>query len=293
MHHAALHPPRRCPSCNRPLTTDRERRENVCRDFRCRGPRLQQWSAARRERVQNKQRALETSAKRTLKQTTPDILKQTEAEALLLIVVPGIESHIVPPSGERIADFRRTLEASFEEAEQLVAHPQRSANLLSGHDPHAQATAPLPIVNACSTCRGWCCRMGRPHAYLQQEFLAWRLIHEHDLTSDDMIEDYLERIPEQSQDGSCVYHTSTGCALPRSIRSSTCNSFLCPGLSQHRDAIEREPQRATAVVSVDDPDYASFGEISDEREPPCVRVGVMNSDGDRSERRLSSQRPDD
>lgn len=282
-----------CPACGAELTTVNERRENVCRHLKCRGPRLQQLAAAQRAREDNKQRALDNSAERSLREQFPEVLKQTETGDLLLIVVPGIDSAMVPVTDERTDAFRRTLEESFAQAKELVAQSSLSDPPSDGDKPpekeqqeeetKEEQPLELPVVNACSTCRGWCCRMGHAHAYLSPEYLAWRLTHERDLTADEMIEDYMSRIPEQAQNGSCVYHTPTGCVLPRSIRGRTCNAFLCPGLARHREVIRDAPDRATAVVSVDDRNYMSFGEIEDTEEPPCVRLGVMDSDGNRTE----------
>jgi hypothetical protein len=37
----------------------------------------------------------------------------------------------------------------------------------------------------------------------------------------------LERLPAESVLDSCVYHSATGCSLPRELRSETCNRHLC------------------------------------------------------------------
>jgi Zn-finger nucleic acid-binding protein len=273
----------RCPSCGQQLDSDREQRENICGALKCRGPWLQRNAVAQRQKERDKQHALDESARSRLRDLFPEVLHGTQSGELLLIVVPGIEGESAEPTAERIAEFRAALEESFAEAERLAAAPERADELLSGYEPQQADSGALPIINACSTCRGWCCQMGRFDAFLKPEFLAWRLVHEQGVTAAELLDDYMARIPERSQTGSCVFHTASGCALPWQIRSSTCNCFLCPGLSQYRSIIEESPERATAAVSVDDKDYFAFGQGDVTIQPPCVRLGVMDSAGNRTE----------
>ncbi len=191
------------------------------------------------------------------------------------MVVPAIDYEQAPQPTERIAAFRRTLEESFVEAERLAMHPLRRPGLLSGYRPRDEDCDSRAVVNACSTCRGWCCRMGHQHAYLSPEFLAWRLKTEPSVTPEEMVDDYIDRIPAESQNESCLYHTTTGCAMPREIRSSTCNDFLCPGIRQHQSAIDEDPHQATVVVAFDGDAY--------------VRVGDMGSDGNRTEHQIDAK----
>jgi len=275
-----------CPECGAELTTNQEQRENICQSLKCRGPWLQRTIAAQKQKERDQQEALNESARTSLKNNFPEVLQATENGDLLFIVVPGIEGEQASPTEERIAEFRETLEEAFAEAERLVADPDRAADLLRGYEPQREDSGALPIVNACSTCRGWCCQMGRFNAFLKPEFLAWRLVNEHDLTAEDMIDDYLSRIPELSQQNSCLFHTDRGCALPWQIRSSTCNTFQCPGLSQFRSAIEESPEQASAAVSLKVEGYFSFGIGEMITHAPGARLGVMESDGNRTEHAL-------
>lgn len=47
-----------------------------------------------------------------------------------------------------------------------------------------------------------------------------------------LLEDYLERVPRVARAGSCIYHGEQGFALPREMRSETCNRYLCYPLKQ-------------------------------------------------------------
>ena len=74
----------------------------------------------------------------------------------------------------------------------------------------------------------------------------------------------MDRIPETSYEASCVYHTETGCVLPRAIRSSTFNEFKCTGLSDVRDQLEGAED--SIAIAVGDEGW--------------VRAGILGKDKD-------------
>jgi len=244
-----------CPSCGSELTTAHERHENICGALACRGPWLQQQIAEQKRKEKAAQASIDDGGREYLQQKFPELHEKTLSGKSLLIVVPAIDYDQAPQPAERVAAFRRVLEEACVEADQLANHPLRRNRLLSGYEPRDKDCDSRAVINACSTCRGWCCRMGHQHAYLSPEFLAWRFVQDESLTSEAMIDDYIDRIPEKSQNDSCLYHTEMGCALPREIRSSTCNDFLCPGLRQHKASIDQDPHQPTVVVAFDGEEY--------------------------------------
>ncbi|APZ92984.1 hypothetical protein [Fuerstiella marisgermanici] len=260
-----------CPSCGAELQTPFERSENICQRLACRGPWLQEQARLAEARAAAERRQLEDAVDQQLQRSCPDLLQHDPP--LLTIIVPSYDGKMVAMSEERRLAFRAALTERFAAAEELVADPQRVAWLLGEHRPEDAEPAEPYIINACSTCRGNCCRAGREIALLHPEFLALRLLTEPDRTAAEMIEDYIDRIPDESLADSCVYHTPDGCQLPREIRSTTCNEFLCAGIRNQLDQLEDCPNRPTLAVATEAFD--------------CVRVGVMESDGSRTERSLA------
>ena len=47
---------------------------------------------------------------------------------------------------------------------------------------------------------------------------------------DTIVARYRAQVPERSLTGSRLYHTDTGCDLPRELRSEICNGFFCSGI---------------------------------------------------------------
>lgn len=96
---------------------------------------------------------------------------------------------------------------------------------------------PTPLDDAsllavCRTCRGACCKAGEDHAFLTRAVLSRVKSEQRMATDASLLEAYLDRVPTDAREGSCIYHGAQGCALPRTMRSETCNRFLCFPLKQ-------------------------------------------------------------
>ena len=111
---------------------------------------------------------------------------------------------------------------------------------------------------ACSACGGRCCRHGGERAYLTVDTMRrWFAAHP-DLGPPAAVAAYAAHLPDTSLRESCVYHTADGCALPRVMRSDTCNRYECDGLAhlgrelRGRAAAGRPLRRAFLAVVEDD-----------------------------------------
>jgi len=111
------------------------------------------------------------------------------------------------------------------------------------------ATEANPVLQqACATCRGYCCRRGGEHAFLRVATVRSYLRAHPAAGADDVVADYAGRLPAVSYRGSCVFHSERGCSLPREMRSSICNDFLCDGLADLRRQLGEAPLSAFAVA---------------------------------------------
>lgn len=61
---------------------------------------------------------------------------------------------------------------------------------------------------------------------------------------------YSSRLPRRSMQGSCVFHGTQGCTLPRDMRSATCNQYHCAQLRQLQ-SIEGARMLITAATDTD------------------------------------------
>ncbi|WP_114284666.1 hypothetical protein [Candidatus Halocynthiibacter alkanivorans] len=85
----------------------------------------------------------------------------------------------------------------------------------------------------CTSCKGWCCSSGREkHAYIDRATIGRLRTQRPDLNKNDAVSYYLERLPDQSVTGSCLFHGKNGCGLPFETRSDRCRSFSCNSAKQ-------------------------------------------------------------
>jgi hypothetical protein len=94
---------------------------------------------------------------------------------------------------------------------------------------------------ACATCRGWCCRRGGTHAFLEADRIRRLMDERPDLTPADVVELYTSHLGATHLEGGCVFQGEQGCRLPRDLRGDTCNAYLCPDLVTLRRRL-REPR---------------------------------------------------
>ena len=123
--------------------------------------------------------------------------------------------------------------------------------------PEAPEDGPAALIAAaCTACRGSCCRSGGDHAYLTEETLAraWRARPDRPLA--EVVDAYTRLLPAESVRDSCIYHAATGCALPRALRSDTCNRHLCGKLKQLLTTLPAERPPPLLAVLFDDGRWA-------------------------------------
>ena len=86
------------------------------------------------------------------------------------------------------------------------------------------------VAATCSACRGSCCGNGGDHAFLRTRTLRDFMAAHPEFDDNDVETAYAQRLPEFTLQPGCVYQGAQGCTLPRDMRSSICNAYLCGGL---------------------------------------------------------------
>lgn len=226
---------------------------------------------ATQRRVEGERAWREGVAERTRQKLGETVAaEELPAGDAIAMVVPSFARGVVRLPEERVARFRETLEEAMSRAVGMVGEEGRAAMIRETYAYRGESDRlVLPVINACTTCRGACCPQGREHAFLVAEFLAWRLLEEPGLTPEAMVADYLARIPAETCEDSCVYHGPRGCVLPREIRGPTCNDFVCSGIVDRRGEMACDPGVPSVAVACE-------GET-------VVRVGYVSREGQRRE----------
>jgi hypothetical protein len=146
----------------------------------------------------------------------------TLPEAAHVFRVPTYDNELEPVAQEWIEELRAAL---TEQAEKALATPLQEGEAevkVDWHDPTDT------LVKACTLCAGGCCRRGKASfAYIKDTTMRRLVRANPDITVEEMVDHYIAQIPAQHITGSCLYHTETGCALPRDSRSNICNRYVC------------------------------------------------------------------
>jgi hypothetical protein len=268
----------RCSRCGGHLESVLDQLEGVCSQLSCRGPHL----VEKRRQAEREKREAWAATIEELKKAFPELLTDQGRDEVAseqqahVSLVPGTDSPLVPLPPDRHEQFLAHLDVICREAVRLCDDPKKVNSLMTeyGHRGSATKDSPiLPVLNGCSTCRGYCCRNGGDHAFLDASFVAWQLLCDPCSTAESVRNAYIHRLPDVSVEGSCVFHGSQGCVLSRAERNNVCNNFHCFEL---QDAIEQHSEgESRAWIAVARSDTGA------------LRVGKMDSSGNQTRRETS------
>ena len=93
------------------------------------------------------------------------------------------------------------------------------------------------LFKVCTVCEGVCCYHGKDGAFLDVEAIGRFLSAHPGMSRETAVAVYLGPVPHRGYEGSCVYHTDSGCALPRALRAPLCVGYECHGLKDLREHV--------------------------------------------------------
>jgi hypothetical protein len=244
----------------------------TCRSLACRAA----LTIRARKRSEEEGRAAAARAAAALAEAHP------HPDGIVVGVVPFVAAECVPADPARIAAFRASLEQAAREAlgsldaaggvvepacaafGRLEGPPEAPGSAHetpvglrdAGGAPEPAGGSPLAAepparaLAACGVCGGRCCWQGDTHAFLTPRDLAAKFAQAPPASPAAAVAAYMERLPERSYEGSCVFHARDGCALPRRMRSDVCNGYRCPGLAAFAAAVQAAPAAPAYVAAV-------------------------------------------
>ncbi len=192
-------------------------------------------------RLDTEAEAFATRAERELRQQVGAQIPGNAVRAVL----PANADPVVPQDPSRRAVFvqhlTEILEGALLDQAQLQADPVEVERPMDDRD--------RVSAKVCAACRGSCCRSGGDQAYLTEETMVRFLQAHPDWSHTQIMDSYLSFLPRESVENSCIYHSATGCGLPRTLRSSTCNRYLCGKLKNLQSGLpETNPPPILAVM---------------------------------------------
>ncbi len=230
------------------------------------------------------QRARNARIRETAERIARENSVADDARSIPVAVVPANtrETEPVPPTVRRA--FLDRLQLSLHRIQDASVDGEGSAvavaDLVPLHDAVSDATSAAASSRAeaiasvlgrsCATCRGECCTAGGDHAFLREESLV-RIRREHPALDDNaLLAAYTSHIPIRHYRGSCLYHTTTGCALPRTLRSDLCNRYICGGLTQLTTALDATGGTTVFVGAADSVHLRRMALVDTDRTTPIA-----------------------
>ena len=156
--------------------------------------------------------------------------------------------------------LRGTIAEAFSEAVRDNRAPMSAEAVQAREDAGWALPASIPampdIIGAsCGTCRGECCTAGGTHGFLHADSITRvraQLTDDGETVTPESLEArYASHLPARHYRGSCVFHTTAGCNLPRGLRSNLCNRYVCGGLAQLTRALVSSQQTSAYVAAAD------------------------------------------
>jgi len=240
-----------CKSCGRPLSI-REQPFGVCANAACQRAMVADRARQEREQREKWYQAVREQAARLRRRATSNFGIPDE-ESFRLAVVPASLSRITRLPAQRRREFRNYLKELIDKAFVRpippVVDPGQTAPL-SDEDARLRAAS----GQACACCRGSCCQGGGfTHAYLEIATIQrYRTAHPNQRPRG-VLAAYMNCVGDETAEGSCVYHRTDGCSLPKDMRADICNNFYCGGLQNFRQkAAVDAPTRGFFVAATED-----------------------------------------
>ena len=138
------------------------------------------------------------------------------------IELPGFDAPLVTVAPERRAALGRNVR-------ELIADLKTPASAAKAPEPVAPDKA-RKVATACGLCRGFCCRTGGDAAYLNPVTITRVWNAQAHLTEDQLVAAYVDAVPDQAFERSCIFHAAQGCNLPPAMRSNVCQAYECTPL---------------------------------------------------------------
>ena len=234
---------KQCPFCNAPLDIHQAALGRTCGATECEKKKAARLSREHIDRLAERRQLFFRKCDQHLRTLMAEgHLHQPEDWELA--VVPRNNVSVKPQNPDRRQEFLSNLQAVAEavfaeiESESIPELPEISEDQGSDF-----------IIQACTTCKGKCCSKGETHAFLNPVVIHRWFARNPGATVADCLNVYEARLPEDSYEDSCVFQGSLGCVLPRDLRSSICNFWLCDDLELACDSFRKSSPATTVYAS--------------------------------------------
>jgi len=235
-----------CSVCGSEITDAQAMIDGVCSNLNCKLTYAEHWQLENAKQHQQRDSAIQSWLAELLdNHPHSPYLDKDESQQPLFFNTPVNNKKLEPVPESLVRLFLFQLAELLEAAQNT--HLPAIPSIIEPYI--ATATTEAFMNNACRTCKGNCCTTANPQAFLDEDSLK-DILEQTLMTSAELVQLYKDYIPAEHYHGSCLFHTAVGCALPVSLRSQTCNRFMCKELMniKHYADVAKPSVMITAAV---------------------------------------------
>ena len=238
-----------CEVCATPLSQHEQFSGTICSHWQCR------WKLA-----ESKLKDYREQAAKSVGETSPEsypiavipfrfptIVQITAMERQAQVEhVRMVLSMVYTNGADRVSNNHQLIDKEDHLLAASFSKDQSEEELPSEHE---VATETI-LGKVCQLCEGYCCYHGaKNNGFVNEDTLTVFIERHPDYTQKEVLSAFCEAIPNEHYSHSCLYHTNTGCALPRHMRSKTCNTYECNGIRDSRVEINKSGHHRVFAVA--------------------------------------------
>jgi hypothetical protein len=252
--------------------------DDGCEDL-CQSPFCQRKASSNASRAKADARAIDRENRsqqlvELVRTRSKDLLPESSiGKSLRILVLPFLEHDLSPPSTERLGRVESRFLSLAKEAFELNRASTVQQTQLSESAPSDEPTIAEPDASAidhrfarwngaaCGTCGGKCCNLGGDDAFLNTDKFRQRLLALPGASPEDIVAEYMSKVPSETFQDSCIFHGIEGCGLNHEQRAVTCNTYLCSSLQELSNSMDDSSEflmAATNFRDVKDPELKIY-----------------------------------
>jgi hypothetical protein len=247
-----------CQICGVVLVDSYRQLQGVCAAAKC-----QLAWASRLQAKRNAELQLQKQKQAQLAQA----YQQQEAARRGINLDPSLQPAVVPANFRKIVNLPERRKRTFRDNLLELISQAAVARAKSADPPRGETAAdsspPPPklasqLGRGCATCQGRCCTNGGNHAYLSVDTILGFMHNHPKLRPREVLQAYLEHLPNRAFEDSCVYHAKNGCTLPREMRAKISGDFFCEELRQFEKQFYAEGERKVIFYAIEENEIIRF-----------------------------------
>jgi hypothetical protein len=247
-----------CVHCGIELSPAQKTRQNHCGQVNCQQASVRLFHANKKTKNNELKQSVRTLCEQQRLTSNFDSNKRVSTTKqnnnhISVILLPANTNNVAELSEVRKTNFLTRLSTLYDAIEQNTPMENYPYSLQVEPDNDEPTEHDLQLAQACATCKGYCCLLGGDHGFQDVVSLQLYLKSQADnISKDELLQQFRQYLPIESCSSGCIFQQANGCALPRKMRSLTCNRYSCHELKEYKQRLTESDEKITYAGAVFD-----------------------------------------